>query len=274
MTGYMWAGVGLSLVATLAVALKWKLPLRLAAPGVVVATVVAAVPFYWLYPLLGPGWWWISLGGQVGLALAVGLGLLMVRFWRDPDRVPPEEEGVVLSAADGEVLYVYEVPHGETPIVTKRGRDYSLNELLGSRLLEGPAHVIGIEMTFVDVHVNRCPVAGEVRSVDHIGGNFLSLRKDEAPFVNERATTVIENNALTVAVVQVASRLVRRIETYLDVGSSVAVGQRLGMIRMGSLVAVVVPKRDDVRITTRVGDTVTAGITVLARYSPREEMTA
>jgi phosphatidylserine decarboxylase len=92
------------------------------------------------------------------------------------------------------------------------------------------------------------------------------LGRDEAPFVNERLTTVIENDSLNVAVVQIASRLVRRVQSYLNVAEPVSAGQRLGMIRLGSLVAVVLPQREDIDIQVKPGDRVTAGETILARY--------
>ncbi len=73
------------------------------------------------------------------------------------------------------------------------------------------------------------------------------------------------------AVVQVASRLVRRVESYLSIGETVGAGQRLGMIRFGSLVAVVLPQREDVRIEVKPGDRVTGGISVLAHYEVNDE---
>ena len=101
----------------------------------------------------------------------------------------------------------------------------------------------------------------------------MSLRKEESPFVNARLTTIIENVSLSVAVVQVASRLVRRVESYLSVGGRVSAGQRLGMIRLGSLVAVIMPQRKDVRIEAKPGERVTAGVSVLARYNVNDERT-
>ena len=101
----------------------------------------------------------------------------------------------------------------------------------------------------------------------------MSLRKEEAPFVNARLTTIIENVSLSVAVVQVASRLVRCVESFVGVDESVGAGQRLGMIRFGSLVAVIVPQRKDVRIEAKPGERVTAGLPVLARYNVNDERT-
>ncbi len=179
----------------------------------------------------------------------------------------------MLSAADGKVLYVRTIDDGSTPLVRKSGRDYLLRELTGTNLLGSAVYVIAVEMSFLDVHVNRCPIAGQVRMLKHIEGRFMSLGKDEAPFVNARLTTIIGNVSLTVAVVQVASRLVRRIESFLTLDERVGAGQRLGMIRLGSLVAVIVPQRKGVRIEAKPGERVTAGVSVLARYNVNDERT-
>ena len=236
-------GAAFSLLLMLVLTMKWKLPKMPALLGIAATTLAAAALFLCVYPLCGTGWGVAAcVLTQTATALILALALMMLRFWRDPDRVPPETEGAVLSAADGEVLYVWTVDDGATPLVTKRGKDYLLTELMGTSLVASAAHVIGVEMTFLDVHVSRCPIAGQVRLLKHIPGKFLSLRKEEALFANERHTTIIENAFLVLAVVQVASRLVRRVESYLSVDQAVGAGQRLGMIRFGSLVAVVLPK--------------------------------
>jgi phosphatidylserine decarboxylase len=252
--------------------MKWKLPKLPTLVGAIAATLAAAFPFFWIYPLCQTNLCSaVAVFGQIALSLTFALSLMMVRFWRDPERVPPNDEGVVLSAADGKVLYIRDLDKGSTPLVTKHGRDYLLTELTGTNLLANSVHVIGVEMSFLDVHVNRSPVAGQVRLLKHIGGRFMSLGREESPFVNERLTTIIENASLTVAVVQVASRLVRRVESYLNIGETVNAGQRLGRIWLGSLVVVVLPKRGDLRIEVKPGDRVKAGISVLARYDANDE---
>lgn len=265
-------GAVFSLLLMLPLIIKWKLPkLPTLAGGAIVAT-AAAILFYWIYPLCQTIWGLaMAVFAQIGLALSLAVSLMMLRFWRDPERVPPEQDGVILSAADGKVLYIKIVEEGSTPLVTKRGRDYLLKELTGSSLPASAAYLIGVEMSFLDVHVNRCPIGGRVRMLKHIEGRFISLGEKESPFVNERFTTIIENLSLFVVVVQVASRLVRRVESYLREGDRVSVGQRLGVIKLGSLVAVVLPRREDVRIEVQPGDRVTAGVTVLARYEANEE---
>jgi phosphatidylserine decarboxylase len=252
----------------LPVAMKWRIVRMPTFAGAVAASIAASLPLSWVYPRCETNTQVaVCLLAQTGLALALGVCLILLRFWRDPERVPPAEDGIVVSAADGKVVYTRRVDEGSTPLVTKKGRDYLLRELTGTNLLSNAAHVIGVEMTLLDVHVTRCPIAGQVRLQQRIEGCFMSLRKGEAPFVNERLTTVIDNGKLSAAVVQVASRLVRHVESYWSVGDTVNTGQRLGMIRFGSLVAVVLPQREDVRIEVKPGDRVMAGVSVLARYA-------
>jgi len=273
---WIWALAGLlcSWAAGLLVAGKWKLRRAPALWGAGAAALAAALPFVAVYNLASGVWLKsAALLGQVVLALVLGFGLLMLAFWRDPERAAPQTGGVVLSPADGQVLYIKQIADGAQPLVEKGGRAYLLDELTGLKaglpgheLNRGPALVIGVEMSFLDVHVNRCPIAGRVGLIHHVPGYFVSLRREDAPFVNERQTTVITGDALNVGVVQIASRLVRRIQSYLRPGQAVRAGERLGMIRFGSLVAVVLPQRTDISVAVRVGERVLAGISVLARY--------
>ena len=262
-----WSGVGLigSIAVIVLVGAKWKLPLGLVGAGGTAAGIAAAALSVVASPLFGAKWL-LALSFQTLLAVGLAVGLAMLRFWRDPERVSPDDPGAIISPADGKVLYVVFAGEGETPLVTKHGRSYALSELTRVRVPAGPAYVIGVEMTILDVHVNRCPMAGRVSSLVRVGGKFLSLRKEEAPFVNERVTTVIENESVSVAVVQVASRLVRRIRSYLVTGDTVQAGQRLGMIAFGSLVAIVLPVTASLQIQVEPGDAVRAGVSVMARY--------
>ncbi|MHB1295067.1 MAG: phosphatidylserine decarboxylase [Anaerolineae bacterium] len=271
--GYAAIGLVLSSLMMLAMAAKWKLPMRAALPGSTLAALVAAVPFVWITPSLAAGWGQAAgVAAQAAIAVFIGLSVMMYYFWRDPERAAPNESGIAVCPADGNVVYIRTTEKGTFPLVTKKGRHYRLNELMGAAFPNEPAWVIGIEMSFLDVHVNRCPIGGRIAMVKHIHGDFISLRKEEAQFVNERVTTIIEDPSLTVGVVQIASRLVRRINSYVKIGQDVATGERLGVIKLGSLVAIIIPKRGDVDICVRVGDHVSAGTTLLARYSARREV--
>jgi phosphatidylserine decarboxylase len=150
------------------------------------------------------------------------------------------------------------------PVSTKQGRAYTLHELTKSPFRSEDAVVIGIGMSFLDVHVNRAPIAGRVALHRHFPGRFGSLKRPEMAFENERATTIIEQDDLQVAVVQIASRLVRQIASFVHEGQQVALGQRIGVIRLGSQVDLVLPAHRDVQVTVRPGERVRAGESILA----------
>ena len=257
-------------VATvLALAWKWQLGVRRAgtvavalaglAGGVVSAAAAWVDP--WPEAATAPAVWLLTLG----LAGA----LVGYRFYRDPERVAPNRDDVILSPADGEVVYVRAARGGVLPVSTKLGRDYALEELTKTSLVSTDNVVIGIALNFLDVHVNRAPIEGRAAMLRHVPGAFRSLRRPEAVFENERATLVIENDDLQVAVVMIASRLVRRIVTYVTEGAQVAAGDRIGVIRFGSQVDLVLPLREDLSVAVSVGDRVVAGETIISEWARR-----
>jgi phosphatidylserine decarboxylase len=261
------AGGLLALGLTLPLAWKWELGVRrvalavgalaLAASGIVAALDGALEPAGIVRTLL-----------VAGVTLAAAFAILAYRFYRDPERTPPvTADDVVISPADGEVIYVRHSQGGRLPSSTKKGRDYELVELTKTPLRHEDAIVVGIAMSFLDVHVNRAPIAGRVRLRQHFPGRFGSLGRAEMIYENERATTVIERGDMEIAMVQIASRLVRQIASYVKVGENVALGQRVGVIRLGSQVDVVLPARPDVTVAVREGQRVRAGESVLAHLA-------
>jgi phosphatidylserine decarboxylase len=253
------AGCVAALAVAVPLAWKWELGVRRVAIAVVVFAAICALA---VSPLGVSGT--LRAGLVCGLTLAVCLAVLAWRFYRDPKRRPPERDDVVVSPADGEVVYVRASRDGILPVATKHGRDYELIELTKTPLREREAVVVGIAMSFLDVHINRSPIAGEVTLRRHFPGRFGSLGRPGMVFENERATTVIERPGLEVAVVQIASRLVRQIAAFVKVGQKVALGQRIGVIRLGSQVDVVLPARPDLEVTVKPGERVRAGETLLA----------
>lgn len=267
MVASLLVGIVAALALTLPVAWKWQLGLRRVAIGVLLLGVVAALGVWVLDSLVGIG---SAVSAVLTAAVTVALALLVLawRFYRDPERTPPPEEGVVVSPADGEIVYVRRSTGGTLPVATKVGRDYQLEELTKTELRYGDAHVIGIAMSFLDVHVNRAPVDGVVTLCRHFSGRFSSLRDLEMTFENERTTTVIETSTgLQVAVVQIASRLVRQIASYVEVGERIARGQRIGIIRLGSQVDLVLPVTEGLEVCVAPRDRVKAGESVLARMT-------
>lgn len=266
---YALIGIIISVAGLTLLARKWNISTF---PNQVKGTMIAfgvAVSFLWIYPLCPSTWLSIfCTAGQVALTFIIILSLVFYRFWRDPERIPVEDQRVILSSADGEVIYIKKIQHDSVPVVSKDGKDYKLHELTGVDFdhYGKDTIIIGIEMNIMNVHVNRCPIEGDVKLIQHIPGKFYSLRKQEAPFLNTRCTTIISNKELSVATVQIASRLVRKIDNYLSTGQSVCIGQRLGMIRFGSQVAVIIPDRENVRLEAYVGQVTRAGISILACY--------
>jgi phosphatidylserine decarboxylase len=230
---------------------------------VAVASVVAAVLAGLVAAALPVGMW-ARVGITWAVAFAAEVAFLAWRFYRDPERTAPDRDDAIVSPADGEVVYVRRSTGGMLPVAEKHGHSFPLIELTKTPLASEEAIVVGIGMSFLDVHINRAPIAGKVTTRKHFPGQFGSLGKAEMVFRNERATTVIERDGLQVAMVQIASRLVRQIVSFVKEGQNVALGQRVGVIRLGSQVDVVIPARSDLRVAVKAGDRVKAGVSVLA----------
>src|SRR5438477_8508250 len=267
MQSWMTGGLLLALMTAIPLAWKWQLGVLRAAFLVSVLAAVSSVIVGATRSLFAPEAWLDALAVWV-LRVGGAVAVRAYRFYRDPDRNAPDRDDVIVSPADGVVIYVRKSDGGMLPASDKHGRRYPLAELTKTPLHDEEAVVIGIAMNFADVHVNRAPLDGRVTFRRHFPGRFGSLRAPEMVFENERATTIIEGRDLQVAVVQIASRLVRQIAVFLREGDDVVMGQRLGVIRLGSQVDVVLPAREDVKITTRVGERVMAGESIIAVRDP------
>jgi len=200
------------------------------------------------------------------LIVITAASLLLWRFYRDPERIPPEFQNTILSPADGRILYVKRIRNGEAPVSHKRGRTFSLGDFVGINVFPLGGYLVGISMNFLDVHVNRAPITGKIALLKRIKGNFLSLKRKDAVIENERVLTVIDNGHFRVGIVQIASRLVRRIVSYLPEGHEVGRGQRIGMIRFGSQVDLVIPDLSSLRVEVKAGEKVKAGISIVAYF--------
>jgi phosphatidylserine decarboxylase len=190
---------------------------------------------------------------------------------RDPKRSPPAEDHIIVAPADGRVKYIKRIERGTIPYSEKDGRRIPI--LDSTKILpveEG--YLIGVWMSFLVVHVQRVPVSGIVeKQYYHASGRFLDPHLQEgADYQNERNVIIIKPSDLPapVIVIQIASIMVRRIISYLKEQMPVRIGDRLGLIRMGSQVDIVIPVVDSMRLSVSVGDRVTAGETIIARYSP------
>jgi phosphatidylserine decarboxylase len=192
-------------------------------------------------------WFWAPLGWLLTVAT-----LWCAYFFRDPPRVTPLRDGVVVAPADGKVS---QVANAVPP-----------NELgLGPR----PLPRISIFMSVFDCHINRSPVSGRIERVVYRAGKFLSADLDKASEDNERNAFVIATaSGPRIAAIQIAGLVARRIVPFSREGDTVAAGQRIGMIRFGSRVDVYLPEGS--RVLVAEGQTAIAGETVLADLKSAE----
>lgn len=167
-------------------------------------------------------------------------------FFRDPDRVTPMREGLVIAAGDGCISAIEKVrPPAE----------------LG--LGEEPRVRVSIFLSIFDVHIQRAPVPGKIVRSIYVPGAFVNAALDKASEDNERASIVIQTAAGTeIAVVQIAGLIARRILTFAREGDQVGAGQRYGLIRFGSRVDTYLPPGKTALVA--VGQRAVAGETVLA----------
>ena len=196
------------------------------------------------------------------LVPVLAFALTMIRFWRTPVRNSDAGPEFILSPADGRIIYIKRIESGEDPVSVKNGRIARLVEITHTKLLQTPCWLIGINMTLFDVHKNAAPVSGTIRFNESKPGKFHSLKSFESETENERHTMIIENEDLSVGVVQIASRLVRRIDNYVQTGQHIRRGEWYGMIRFGSQVDLIIPA--EYLIDVRVGDQVSAALTIIA----------
>jgi phosphatidylserine decarboxylase len=176
------------------------------------------------------------------------LGLIFtLSFFRDPRRTPPPGEETLVSPADGRVTDVTEIP---------AGRD-----------LEEPSVRVGIFLSVFDVHVNRTPCAGVVKSTRYTPGEFLDARNPECAKRNERNDIIIERPAAQdrVLVRQISGAIARRIVCGCRENDVLEKGQRVGMIKFGSRTELYVPSRSLAEVTVKVGDRVKGGETIIVR---------
>ena len=185
-------------------------------------------------------WLWSPLGWLGTLAT-----IWCAYFFRDPPRVTPAREGLVVAPADGRISQV-------TSVIPPNDLD------LGSR----PLPRISIFMSVFDCHVNRSPAAGKIEKIVYHPGKFLNADLDKASVDNERNCLVIATPSARVAVIQIAGLVARRIVCFVRPGQSIGAGERFGMIRFGSRLDVYLPEGATPMVAT--GQTSIAGETVLA----------
>jgi len=261
------SSLAIAAVFLLPLTLKWQIRIKIGLVSIITIGLISGMLVNWLSYLTNNFNFITILCLELLIIVTITIIAIRLRFYYDPDRVPSHKDRVILSPADGKVRYINKIENGEVSFSIKRKKKIKLTELTYTDLLNDGAYLIGIEMSVLDVHVNRAPVEGKIIMQQPTKGRFISLKKIESLFSNERVTTIIDNGRLRIGVVQIASRLVRRIVSYFNEGDSVQIGQRIGMIKFGSQVDVVIPELENIKIKSKPGEKVVAGISVIAEYS-------
>lgn len=205
-------------------------------------------------PIAADGWFFVAPSAALALVFfAVGWGAagwlflalaaFCLYFFRDPERTPPEGEGLVVAPADGRVVFI-------------------------DTAFQSPEHPEGavsvsIFLSIFNVHVQRCPLSGEVTGKRYNRGRFMAAWSHKASQDNEQVTTVLKTGAGVVMVKQIAGLVARRIVSWVNVGDRVERGQRLGLIRFGSRVDLILPVGTE--LVCSLGGSVKGGETVMAR---------
>lgn len=208
------------------------------------------------FPIASAGYGFIIAGAFATVVLAL-LGLTTLTlialvmticvcgFFRDPDRIIPDEEGIVVSPADGKIILTDTVDN--------------------SPFFSGPTLKISIFMSVFNVHVNRAPYDGRVKEINYFPGKFFSANLDKASLQNEHNAVFVEmENKKPLCVVQIAGLIARRIICKIQPGDHLLRGQRFGLICFGSRLDVYLPT--DIKVKVAVGDKVKAGTSVLGQF--------
>lgn len=192
------------------------------------------IPFILIPVVIAAGLGWFGLWPVAVVFAAVAL--FMMYFFRDPQRNVPQDDGAIVSAADG--------------VVTRID-------------LTDTTKLVSVFLSPLDVHINRSPITGTIKEINYTRGKKMPATKDEASLVNERNALVIEGEGLTVTCTQIAGILARRIVCWPKAGDNLIRGQKFGLIKFSSRTDLLMPAT--VELMVKVGDRVKGGETVIAR---------
>jgi phosphatidylserine decarboxylase len=187
-----------------------------------------------------------TMGWTVVAAVLLPLPLTIALFFRDPDRTSPQDPHLVLSPADGRVMFAGAARRDEAPA--------------------GDWQHVTIFLSPLDVHINRTPVSGLVTRVTYVPGTFRPAYHHDAS-KNEHSEIWFDHEGVLVVARQVVGMMARRVVCRLKVGDRVSTGQRLGLMKFGSRMDVFVPP--SATLTVAAGDLVRGGVTVIAHLGKR-----
>ena len=205
------------------------------------------------------------------LVLLLVFSLIIVAvFNRDPHRTVSADADVIVSPADGRIVYVRRIETDEIPWTLKGRKRISLIELTKSDFKISSGYILGIYMSPFDVHVNRSPIDGEVLKILRFNGRQVRSKNPIYELENRRVVTVLRHpSGFLILTIQIGVLGVGRIESFLTEGTKVHAGDRIGRIRMGSQVDVVLPDMPGLSVVVKEGDRVYAGSSIIGKLQPQ-----
>ena len=193
---------------------------------------------------------------SIGIAVLL-LILFLLNFYRDPKRIVPKGSSIV-APADGKIISIIDT--SRKIINIKKGFIGKIKTLTNDIAKE--CYAISIFMSPLDVHINRAPIEGIVKSVKYTKGRFFKAYDLEKSLENEKNEIIIQNKKLKVKVIQIAGFLARRIKCYVKENQKIDKGKKIGMIVLSSQTTLIIPKGVDLKI--KANDKVKAGETIMA----------
>ena len=201
---------------------------------------------------------WFVLGWDIVGWLMAGISLWVFAFFRDPARVTPQHDDLVVAPADGLITLIQKV----APPREMAGAD---------GLGDEPMTRVSIFMSVFDVHINRAPITGTIKNVVYIAGKFVNADLDKASEDNERQHILMERaDGTRIGFTQISGLVARRIVPWVRPGDEVVAGQRVGLIRFGSRVDVYLPHGTEPAVL--LGQRSVAGETVIARIGQAPQL--
>ncbi len=193
---------------------------------------------------------WLAIPGWLLVTTLTVIGLLIVWFFRNPQRRIPEGDHLVVSPADGKLVLIERVEHDE--------------------YIGGPAVKFGIFLSIFNVHTNRTPIASRIVKIAYFKGKYLNALKPESAKVNEKLELSIQGTQAPyrpMIVRQIAGAIARRIVCWVRPDEELMSGTLFGMIKFGSRTELVLPDEPGLEIVAQLGDAVQGGSTIMARYA-------
>lgn len=170
------------------------------------------------------------------------LTLFSCYFFRDPERISPNENDIAVSPADGKIVKIKNI---------------------NSHFTGESCTCISIFMSLFNVHVNRMPINAQIKAIHYYPGKFFNASLDKASKYNERCVYIIENDKSKFVMIQIAGLIAQRIVSYAEIDDTLRKGERFGMIKFGSRVDLHIPKNYELNVS--IGEKVFAGQSIIAK---------